>query len=140
MLETLLYPKAIAVIGASRNPDKVGYAVLANLVNNGFKGPIVPVNLDADEILGLKCYKSLGEYKDPIDLSIIMVAGQIRERRPAEARSKRAQNRSSSSPPGSRKSARRARRPNRSWSKFAVPAACGWLGRIAWACSTRTIT
>ena len=55
MLETLLYPKAIAVIGASRNPGKVGYAVLANLVNNGFKGPIIPVNLDADEILGLKC-------------------------------------------------------------------------------------
>ena len=76
MLETLLYPKAIAVIGASRNPDKVGYAVVANLVNNGFKGPIVPVNLDADEILGLKCYKSLGEYKDPIDLSIIMVGGK----------------------------------------------------------------
>ena len=76
MLETLLYPKAIAVIGASRNPGKVGYAVLANLVNNGFKGPIVPVNLDADEILGLKCYKSLGEYKDPIDLSIIMVGGK----------------------------------------------------------------
>src|SRR5450759_2709918 len=76
MLETLLYPKAIAVIGASRNPDKVGYAVLANLVNNGFKGPIVPINLDGGEILGLKCYKSLGEYKDPIDLSIIMVGGK----------------------------------------------------------------
>ena len=76
MLETLLYPKAIAVIGASRNPGKVGYAVLANLVNNGFKGPIVPVNLDADEILGLKCYKSLGEYKDLIDLSIIVVGGK----------------------------------------------------------------
>src|ERR1035438_1792925 len=76
MLETLLYPKAIAVIGASRNPDKVGYAVLANLVNNGFKGPIVPINLDGGEILGLKCYKSLGEYKDSIDLSIIMVGGK----------------------------------------------------------------
>jgi acetyltransferase len=76
MLETLLYPKAIAVIGASRNPDKVGYAVLANLVNNGFKGPIVPINLDGGEILGLKCYKSLDEYKEPIDLSIIMVGGK----------------------------------------------------------------
>ena len=65
MLETLLYPKAIAVIGASRNPDKVGYAVMANLVNNGFKGPIVPVNPDGGEILGLKCYKSLAEYAGP---------------------------------------------------------------------------
>jgi acetate---CoA ligase (ADP-forming) len=76
MLETLLYPKAIAVIGVSRNPAKVGYAVLANLVNNGFKGPIVPVNPDAKEILGLKCYKSLAEYEGQIDLSIIMVAGK----------------------------------------------------------------
>jgi acetyltransferase len=76
MLETLLYPKAIAVIGASRHPDKVGYAVLANLINSGFKGPIVPVNLDANEILGLKCYKSLDEYKGPIDLSIIMVGAK----------------------------------------------------------------
>jgi len=76
MLETLLYPKAIAVIGASRNPDKVGYAVMANLVNNKFKGPIVPINLDGGEILGVKCYKSLTEYAGPIDLSIIMVAGK----------------------------------------------------------------
>jgi acetyltransferase len=76
MLETLLYPKAIAVIGASRKPDKVGYAVLANLINNGFKGPIVPINLDGGEILGLKCCKSLDEYKGPIDLSIIMVGGK----------------------------------------------------------------
>ena len=63
MLETLLYPKAVAVIGASRNPDKVGYAVVANLVNSGFKGPIVPVNPEAKEILGLKCYKSIDDYK-----------------------------------------------------------------------------
>jgi acetyl coenzyme A synthetase (ADP forming)-like protein len=76
MLETLLYPKAIAIIGASRNPDKVGYAVLANLVNSGFKNPIIPVNPDAREILGLKCYKSLDEYEGSIDLSIIMVAGK----------------------------------------------------------------
>jgi acetyltransferase len=73
MLETLLYPKAIAVIGASRNPDKVGYAVLANLVNNGFKGPIVPVNPEAKEVLGLKCYRTLEEYKGQVDLSVIVV-------------------------------------------------------------------
>ena len=76
MLETLLYPKAIAVIGASRNPDKVGYAVMANLVNNKFKGPIVPINLDGGEILGVKCYKSLTEYSGQIDLSVIMVGGK----------------------------------------------------------------
>jgi acetyltransferase len=76
MLETLLYPKAIAVIGASRNPDKVGYAVVANLIKNGFKGPIIPINLEAPDILGLKCYKSLDDYKGTIDLSVIMVGGK----------------------------------------------------------------
>ncbi|MGB7767773.1 MAG: acetate--CoA ligase family protein [Verrucomicrobiia bacterium] len=76
MLETLLYPKAVAVIGASRSPEKVGHAVLANLVNGGFKGTIVPVNPGTGEILGLKCYKSLDEYKNPIDLGIIVVAGK----------------------------------------------------------------
>ena len=76
MLETLLYPKSIAVIGVSRNPEKVGYAVLANLVNGGFKGAIVPVNPEASEILGLKCYKSLDEYKGQIELSVIVVAGK----------------------------------------------------------------
>ncbi len=77
MLETLLYPKSVAIIGASRNPDKVGYAVLANLVNSGFKGSILPVNPDAKEILGIKCYKSLDQYNGQIDLSIIMVGGKF---------------------------------------------------------------
>jgi len=77
MLETLLYPKAVAVIGVSRNPEKVGHAVLANLVNGGFTGTIIPVNPGTEEILGLKCYKSLDEYKKPIDLGIIVVAGKF---------------------------------------------------------------
>ena len=77
MLETLLYPKAVAVIGASRNPEKVGHAVLANLINGGFKGTIVPVNPGTDEILGLKCYKSLADYKNQIDLGIVVVAGKF---------------------------------------------------------------
>jgi acetate---CoA ligase (ADP-forming) len=76
MLETLLYPKNVAVIGASRSPEKVGYAVLANLVNGGFQGAIVPVNPGADEILGLKCYKSLNDYDGQIDLGIVVVAGK----------------------------------------------------------------
>ena len=76
MLETLLYPKSVAVIGASRNPDKVGYALLANLVNGGFKGTIVPVNPEAKDILGLKCYKSLKDYDGQIDLGIVVVAGK----------------------------------------------------------------
>jgi acetate---CoA ligase (ADP-forming) len=76
MLETLLYPKSVAVIGASRSPGKVGYDVLNNLVSGGFQGAIVPVNPGATEILGLKCLKSLDEYAGQIDLSVIVVANK----------------------------------------------------------------
>ncbi|MDE3068860.1 MAG: acetate--CoA ligase family protein [Verrucomicrobiota bacterium] len=76
MLETLLYPKSVAVVGASRNPQKVGHAVLANLIHGGFRGAIVPVNPDAAEILGLKCFKSPADHTGGIDLSVIVVAGK----------------------------------------------------------------
>ena len=62
MLESLLAPKTVAVIGASRTPGKVGYEIVANLVNGGFKGQIVPVNPAADEVLSLKCYKDLAAF------------------------------------------------------------------------------
>jgi len=73
MLESLLYPNTIAVIGASRHPGKVGYAVVSNLINSGFKGTIVPVNPEASEILGIKTYKRVTEYPGKIDLSVITV-------------------------------------------------------------------
>ncbi len=78
MLETMLNPKSVAVIGASRNPNKVGYKVLANLVNGGYKGEIVPVNPKADgNILGLKCYSDLKEYDGKIDQSIIVIPARF---------------------------------------------------------------
>jgi acetate---CoA ligase (ADP-forming) len=73
MLKELLYPKAIAIIGASQNPGKVGYGLVANLVESGFKGALVPVSMTATKILGLKCYKDLTDYKGKIDLGLIAV-------------------------------------------------------------------
>ena len=66
MLESLLYPKSIAVIGASAKEGKVGHAVLSGLLDAGYEGQIVPVNPKADELLGVKCYKNLEEYEDKI--------------------------------------------------------------------------
>ncbi|MDI9442894.1 MAG: acetate--CoA ligase family protein [Planctomycetota bacterium] len=74
MLEKLLSPDTIAVIGASRTPGKVGHEIVANLVNQGFEGSIIPINPTTDEILGLKCYPSLKESGATIDLSVIAVA------------------------------------------------------------------
>ena len=73
MLESLLYPKSIAVIGASRETAKVGHAFIANLIKSGFEGKVIPVNPKADEILGLRCYPDLTAYDGKIELSIIVV-------------------------------------------------------------------
>jgi acetyltransferase len=74
MLKELLYPKALAVIGASNKAGKVGFEIMANLVKGGFKGKIVPVSLSSDAILGIKCYKDLKDYKEgSIDLGIVVV-------------------------------------------------------------------
>ncbi len=61
------------MIGASRHPAKIGYAVLDNLVRGGFGGRIIPVNPQADELLGLPCARSLQEIEGGVDLALITV-------------------------------------------------------------------
>ena len=73
MSDSLLQPKSCAVIGASSKPGKVGYEILSNLVKDKFEGEIVPVNPTTNSILGLDCYKKLGDYKENVELVIIVV-------------------------------------------------------------------
>ena len=71
ILKLLFAPQAVAVIGASRDPGKVGSRVLENLVKGGFEGSIYPVNPKAIDILGLRTYPSLSEIGAPVDLVIV---------------------------------------------------------------------
>ncbi|MBI4847526.1 MAG: acetate--CoA ligase family protein [Nitrospirae bacterium] len=73
MLNTLFEPASIAVIGASHNPSKVGYALVDNLTKFGFKGNIYPVNPSGGSLKGLKVYPSLEEIKDEVQLALIAV-------------------------------------------------------------------
>lgn len=76
MIEKFFNPKSIAVIGASRTPGKVGYAILENL-KKSFSGKIYPINPFATEILGLKVYSSLKDIPEKVDLAIIAVKAKI---------------------------------------------------------------
>lgn len=73
MLEAFFKPKGVAIIGASRDPHKLGYGVVRNLTEFRYKGPVYPVNASASEILGLTCYPSVSQVPDPVDLAIIVV-------------------------------------------------------------------
>lgn len=73
MLDSLFYPQSIAVIGASADPKKVGYAVLNNISRFGYRGEILPVNPKADEILGIKAYPNILDVNKNVDLSVIAI-------------------------------------------------------------------
>jgi len=72
-LEAIFRPGSVAVVGASRTPGKVGYILTKNMMGSGFGGEIYPINPGADEILGLKCYKSVLDVPDAIDLAVITI-------------------------------------------------------------------
>ncbi len=77
MLEALFKPSSIAVIGASREPGKVGHEILRNILNSGYAGRIYPINPNADEILGIRCYTSLVDVPENVDLGIIAVPASL---------------------------------------------------------------
>jgi acetyl coenzyme A synthetase (ADP forming)-like protein len=69
----LLRPRSVAIVGASRDPVKIGGAILANLKREGFRGPIYPVNSSAREVQGFKAYPSISAVGPSIDLAVICV-------------------------------------------------------------------
>jgi acetyltransferase len=72
-LQALFRPKSVAIIGASRTPGKVGHIVAKNTIESGFEGEIYPINPRAEEILGLKCYASILDIPEAVDLAVIAI-------------------------------------------------------------------
>lgn len=75
-MEFFFKPESVAVVGASRDPQKDGYVILQNIIDS-FSGKIFPVNPNAGEICGLKAYPSLLQIPDPVDLVIIIVPARF---------------------------------------------------------------
>jgi len=73
VLNCLLTPKSVAVVGASSTPGKIGHTVLKNLKESGYQGGVFPVNPKAEEILGYRCYSSILDVEEPIDAAIIVI-------------------------------------------------------------------
>lgn len=76
-LTSLLNPRSVAVVGASRNPSTVNFHLFANLVKLGFAGKVYPVNPSADEILGVRAYPDLKNIEDDIDLVVCAVPAHM---------------------------------------------------------------
>lgn len=73
VVNQLLHPRAIAVIGASSDLGKINGRPLKHLLDKGYSGRILPVNPKYREIAGLPCYPSIASLPEAADLAIIAV-------------------------------------------------------------------
>ena len=69
-------PDGVAVVGATPNPLKGGYAIFKNLLI-GYKGNIYPVNPSYKEIEGIPCYPSVSAVPGHVDLAIVFVPARL---------------------------------------------------------------
>ena len=70
-------PKSVAVIGAAREETKVGHTIVDNILNSGYPGKFFLINPNANEIHGKKCYKSLLDVEENIDLAIMVIPSKF---------------------------------------------------------------
>jgi acetyltransferase len=76
-LWALLRPNSIAVVGASRDPSKIGSRILRNILSSGFQGVVYAVNPNASEVLGVRCYSSVLDVPGVIDLAVVAVPARF---------------------------------------------------------------
>jgi acyl-CoA synthetase (NDP forming) len=76
-LDALIRPKSVAVLGASKHPEKIGHILLKNLSKGKFL--LYPVNPKEKEIIGLRCYPSISDVPGDVDLAILALPASASE-------------------------------------------------------------
>lgn len=77
MYNELFNPQSIALVGASHLPGKLGFDILSNLKNLGFKGKIYPINPKGGEVLGLKVFATVNDLPEVPDLVLIVIPAPL---------------------------------------------------------------
>lgn len=73
-LDMFFNPKNVVIVGVSRNTRKFGHVIFKNFLESNLNANIYPVNPGIDRILGHKCYRSISEVPEPIDLVVLAIA------------------------------------------------------------------
>ncbi|BBO74028.1 acyl-CoA synthetase [Desulfosarcina widdelii] len=77
MLKSLFNPVGVAVIGASGKELHIGNRVIKNLLDFGYTGNIYPINPKADEIRGIKAYKSILDVPGRVDVAHMVIPAKF---------------------------------------------------------------
>jgi acetyltransferase len=72
-LDSFFSPDSIALIGASRDLEKIPGRLLSMLRKNEFPGKLYPINPNYGDIDGLKCFSTIADVGQPIDLAIVII-------------------------------------------------------------------
>jgi len=76
-LNRIFYPRSVAVVGASANPEKIGFMCVSNLLEAGFGGKIYPVNPAIKELFGLEVYPSVAAIPGEVDLAMVVIPAEL---------------------------------------------------------------
>jgi len=76
-LQNFFKAESVAVIGASSTPGKIGYEILRSISQYDYSGKVYPVNPGSDSILGMKCYPSISEIPEKVDLAVLTVPAKL---------------------------------------------------------------
>jgi len=68
---------SVAVIGASSTPGRIGFEVLRSLSQYDYGGKVYPINPTRSELLGMKCYSSVLDVPDMIDLAVFTLRSKM---------------------------------------------------------------
>ena len=66
-------PKGIVLVGASRNPQKLGFGLAQNLTRSGYTGALHFVNPKGGSLFGRTIYTKVDQVPDPVDLAILLI-------------------------------------------------------------------
>jgi acyl-CoA synthetase (NDP forming) len=77
VLDALLRPRSVAMIGASRDPKALGGRPLGFMARYGYAGRVYPVNGKGGEVQGVPAYASVLDLPEPVDLALVMVRASL---------------------------------------------------------------
>jgi acetyltransferase len=76
-IRLLFEPRSVAVVGASRERGKIGFAVLKNILSGGYRGSIYAINPAGGEIEGVPFRRTLQEVEDGIDVAVVTIPARF---------------------------------------------------------------
>lgn len=75
-MHTILFPERVALVGASRREGSVGGMVLANILRSGYRGDLVAIHPEAEQLQGVPAYRALTDVPGPVDLAVVVVPAE----------------------------------------------------------------